>query len=124
MKFLTTFGITQRLYLVSLALIGGLGLVALLAWSNISGINRQTQRVAEESVPHQLRLATMELNVTRSSLQLRHAIHAASKAFCSNTAMSKRSRRKSPASRSLPQNPLCLPLLSYTITRSTKLWPW
>ena len=74
MKFLTTFGITQRLYLVSLVLIGGLGLVALLAWSNISEINRQTQRVAEESVPHQLRLATMELNVTRSSLQLRHAI--------------------------------------------------
>jgi methyl-accepting chemotaxis protein len=74
MKFLTTFGITQRLYLVSLVLIGGLGLIALLAWSNISQINRQTQRVAEESVPHQLRLATMELNVTRSSLQLRHAI--------------------------------------------------
>ena len=74
MKFFTHFGITQRLYLVSLLLIGGLGLIALLAWNNISEINHQTQRVARESVPHQLRLATMELNVTRSSLQLRHAI--------------------------------------------------
>ena len=74
MKFFTTFGITQRLYLVSVALIGGLALVALLAWNNISEVTRQTRSVATESVPHQLRLATMELNVTRTSLQLRHAI--------------------------------------------------
>ena len=74
MKFLNAFGITQRLYLVSFALISGLVLVALLAWSNISEVSRQTRKVATESVPHQLRLATMELNVTRTSLQLRHAI--------------------------------------------------
>ena len=74
MKFLTTFGITQRLYLVSFVLIGGLGLIALLAWSNISEIKSQTRNVAQESVPQQLRLGAMELNVTRSSLQLRHAI--------------------------------------------------
>ncbi|WP_422843983.1 methyl-accepting chemotaxis protein [Acidovorax sp. M2(2025)] len=74
MKFFNAFGITQRLYLVSVALIGGLALVALLAWNNISEVTRQTRSVATESVPHQLRLATMELNVTRTSLQLRHAI--------------------------------------------------
>jgi len=74
MKFFNAFGITQRLYLVSVALIGGLALVALLAWNNISEVTHQTRSVATESVPHQLRLATMELNVTRTSLQLRHAI--------------------------------------------------
>ena len=74
MKFFNAFGITQRLYLVSFALIGCLALVALLAWDNITAITRQTRSVATESVPHQLRLATMELNVTRTSLQLRHAI--------------------------------------------------
>ena len=74
MNFLKSFGITQRLHLVSWTLISALVLVALLAWSNISEVSRQTRKVATESVPQQLRLATMELNVTRTSLQLRHAI--------------------------------------------------
>ena len=74
MNFFKTFGIAKRLHLLSLALISSLTLVALLAWFNLSEVTAQTRKVATESVPHQLRLATMELNVTRSSLQLRHAL--------------------------------------------------
>ncbi len=74
MKFLRTFGIARRLYLLSFALVTGLALVVLLAWSNLTLVTEQTHKVATESVPHQLRLANMELNVTRSSLQLRHAM--------------------------------------------------
>ena len=74
MNFFKTFGIAKRLHLLSLALISSLTLVALLAWFNLSEVTAQTRKVATESVPHQLRLAAMELNVTRSSLQLRHAL--------------------------------------------------
>ncbi|MFN4119553.1 methyl-accepting chemotaxis protein [Acidovorax sp.] len=76
MKLLESFGITRRLYLLSFALAGGLGLVAVFAWANLSDVIRQTHKVSAESLPHQLRLANMELNVTRSSLQLRHAMLA------------------------------------------------
>ncbi len=74
MNFIKSFGIAKRLHLLSFGLIGGLGLVALLAWFNLTDVTAQTKNVATESVPHQLRLAAMELNVTRSSLQLRHAL--------------------------------------------------
>ncbi|ODS53071.1 MAG: hypothetical protein ABS37_21520 [Acidovorax sp. SCN 65-108] len=74
MNFFRAFGIAKRLHLLSFALISGLTLVALLAWFNLSEVTAQTRKVATESVPHQLRLAAMELNVTRSSLQLRHAL--------------------------------------------------
>ncbi len=74
MNFFKTFGIAKRLHLLSFALISGLTLVAVLAWLNLSEVTDQTRKVATESVPHQLRLATMELNMTRSSLQLRHAL--------------------------------------------------
>lgn len=74
MNFFRFFSIAKRLHLVSFALIGGLALVALLAGFNLSEVTAQARKVATESVPHQLRLAAMELNVTRSSLQLRHAL--------------------------------------------------
>ena len=74
MNYTPSFGIARRLHLLSFGLIGGLGLVALLAWFNLSEVTAQTKKVSAESVPHQLRLAAMELNVTRSSLQLRHAL--------------------------------------------------
>lgn len=74
MNYIKSFGIAKRLYLLSFGLIAGLGLVAVLAWFNLSEVTAQTKKVATESVPHQLRLAAMELNVTRSSLQLRHAL--------------------------------------------------
>ncbi|MDP3230019.1 MAG: methyl-accepting chemotaxis protein [Acidovorax sp.] len=74
MKLFGSFGIGKRLYLTSFALIIGLALVAAFAWANLTEVKTRTRIVAEETVPHQLRVATMELNVTRSSLQIRHAI--------------------------------------------------
>ncbi len=74
MKLFGSFGIGKRLYLTSFTLIIGLALVAAFAWANLTEVKSRTRIVAEETVPHQLRVATMELNVTRSSLQIRHAI--------------------------------------------------
>src|SRR3989344_5545694 len=74
MNFFRAFGIAKRLHLLSFALISGLTLVALIAWFNLSEVTAQTRKVATESVPHTLRMAAMELKVTRSFLQLSHAL--------------------------------------------------
>ena len=74
MNILKSFGIGKRLYLLSFTLIAGLGVVALVAWMNLSDITARTSKVAGEVVPQQQRIANLELNVTRASLQLRHAL--------------------------------------------------
>jgi len=74
MNILKSIGIGKRLYLLSFTLIAGLGVVALVAWLNLSDITARTGKVAGEVVPQQQRIANLELNVTRASLQLRHAL--------------------------------------------------
>ncbi|PTT23841.1 methyl-accepting chemotaxis protein [Acidovorax sp. HMWF029] len=74
MNILRTIGIGTRLYFLSFTLIIGLGTVAFVAWLLLSEIKALTGKVRDEVIPQQQRLASMELNVTRASLQLRHAL--------------------------------------------------
>ncbi|CAN7522810.1 methyl-accepting chemotaxis protein [Acidovorax sp. LjRoot194] len=67
-------GIATRLYAISCLLILGLLFTAGYAWFNLNEVARLTDVVAKADVPQQLRVARMELNVTRSSLQIRHAL--------------------------------------------------
>ena len=74
MNFFNALGIAKRLHLMSFSLISGLALVAILAWLNLSDIAEKTRTIAQDAIPKELGLAAMELNLTRSSLQLRHAM--------------------------------------------------
>ncbi|WP_436134363.1 methyl-accepting chemotaxis protein [Acidovorax sp. LjRoot129] len=71
---LSRLGIATRLYAISCLLILGLLFTAGYAWFNLNEVARLTNVVAKADVPQQLRVARMELNVTRSSLQIRHAL--------------------------------------------------
>ncbi len=66
--------ITRRLHLISLLLIAGLAVTAVLSWVYLSEVRHQTELVSEEEVPRLLQISSMELRVTQSSLLLRHAI--------------------------------------------------
>ena len=66
--------IARRLHAISFLLIAGLAGIAVLAWIYLGEVNHQTELVAREEVPRQLQASAMELNVTRVSLQVRHAI--------------------------------------------------
>ena len=74
MSTISSFGIAKRLYtavgLVSTALAG----VAIFAYIELQEVGRQADYIAERSVPQMQRIADIELNVTRASLQLRHAM--------------------------------------------------
>ena len=74
MNFFASIGIGKRLYVLSSLLVVALGLVTALAWSKLSHVNLEMENVASDLVPQQQRLALIELNVTRSSLQVRHAL--------------------------------------------------
>ena len=67
-------GIGKRLYLLSFLVVLALALVTAFAWTRLSGVKHGMEEVTVELVPQQLRLASIELNVTRSSLQVRHAL--------------------------------------------------
>jgi methyl-accepting chemotaxis protein len=69
-------GLAQRLYLASAALIALMLLLAVAVWVMITDEARGAQEVAENRVPQLQRIGQIELNVTRASLQLRHAILA------------------------------------------------
>jgi len=66
--------IARRLHAISFLLIAGLAGIVLLAWLYLGEVTRQTELVAGKEVPRQLQASAMELNVTRSSLQMRHAM--------------------------------------------------
>jgi len=74
MSTISSFGIAKRLYtavgLVSTALAG----VAIFAYIELQEVGREADYIAERSVPQMQRIADIELNVTRASLQLRHAM--------------------------------------------------
>ena len=74
MNFFAALGIGKRLYLLSILVVLALALLTAFAWSRLSGVNQEMHEVATELVPQQQRLASIELNVTRSSLQVRHAL--------------------------------------------------
>ena len=71
---LSRLGIATRLYAISCLLITGLLLTAGYAWVNLNEVAMLTNVVSKADVPKQLRVARMELNVTRASLQIRHAL--------------------------------------------------
>ena len=67
-------GIAKRLYAVCLLLIGGLAALAVLVWLQMTQADTLTQAAGEARVPQLQRIADIELNITRASLQVRHAM--------------------------------------------------
>lgn len=74
MSTLTSFGIARRLYaavgLVSLSLVG----VVVFAYLELQVVVRDADYIAERRFPQMQRIADIELDITRTSLQLRHAM--------------------------------------------------
>ena len=68
--------LAQRLYLGSGLLIAALLVVAVLVWSMMNQVSAHAEDVQINTEPQLERIAELELNVTRASLQLRHAILA------------------------------------------------
>ena len=78
MHLFNNFGIAKRLYLVSFILIAALATVAISGWVGLKEDARLAERVGTVRTPQLMRIAAVELNVTRVSLQIRHAILARS----------------------------------------------
>jgi methyl-accepting chemotaxis protein len=74
MNIFSNFGIAKRLYLASLVLILALVGVALASWLSLSNVIELADKTAMQRVPQLTQIATVELNVTRVSLQIRHAL--------------------------------------------------
>ena len=74
MNFLSSFGVAKRLYLASLLLIAALICLAVAAWVQLKQVSDLSARTGTFQVPQLERIADVELNVTRTSLQIRHAI--------------------------------------------------
>jgi methyl-accepting chemotaxis protein len=74
MNYFTQLGIAKRLHLVSFTLIIALVLVALTAWMQLSDVSHITAQTGNSRVPQLQRISDIELNVTRESLQIRHAM--------------------------------------------------
>jgi methyl-accepting chemotaxis protein len=74
MKLLANMSLAQRLYLLSALLIAALGGVAVVAWFSLGNAAKQVDSVGDMRVPQMERISGVELDVTRVSLQLRHAM--------------------------------------------------
>jgi methyl-accepting chemotaxis protein len=74
MKFFANFGIAKRLYLVSFLLVAALAGVAVNTWISLNKVSALATKTGEQRVPQMMRIASVELNVTRVSLQIRHSI--------------------------------------------------
>jgi methyl-accepting chemotaxis protein len=74
MSPLASLTLAQRLYLFSGALISTLAALAIVVWALLQTPANNAQAVMDERIPQLQRIAEIELNVTRTSLQLRHAI--------------------------------------------------
>ena len=68
--------LAQRLFMVNAVLIGLLLVVLVTVWVMMSTITNAADRVGKINAPQLMTIAGMELDVTRASLQLRHAILA------------------------------------------------
>ncbi len=67
-------GLAARLYTVVTLMLLGLSGVAAFAWVKLSDVSAAATNTAEIRVPQLDRIAAIELNVTRVSLQVRHAM--------------------------------------------------
>ncbi|MBW8329397.1 MAG: MCP four helix bundle domain-containing protein [Thiobacillus sp.] len=74
MNSIFNFSIAKRLYLVSFVLIAALAAVAVSGWVALKEDAALADRVRTVRTPQLMRIAAIELNVTRVSLQIRHAI--------------------------------------------------
>ena len=70
----SSFGITRRLYLVTALLVLALFGLAVMSWNKADGIRQLAEHSSSVSAAQLQRIADVELNVTRASLQLRHAM--------------------------------------------------
>jgi ADP-ribosylglycohydrolase len=70
------FTLAQRLFAISTTLIVAMAGVAALTWVLIGQLTAHAELVGAARVSQLQRIAELELNVTRASLQLRHAILA------------------------------------------------
>jgi methyl-accepting chemotaxis protein len=66
--------LAQRLLLINTTLIGLLIVVALTVWFMLDRVRSSANEINQTNVPQLQLIAELELNVTRTSLQLRHAI--------------------------------------------------
>jgi methyl-accepting chemotaxis protein len=70
------FTLAQRLFAMSVALVAALAVVAVTVWVLMTQVADHAGDVKAMRVPQLQRIAEIELNVTRASLQMRHAILA------------------------------------------------
>lgn len=68
--------LAQRLTLINGSLICVLMIAAVIVWFMMAKVTEAADRVNLTNVPQLLTIGELELNVTRTSLQLRHAILA------------------------------------------------
>ena len=71
-----SWGITQRLYALTAVLCLTLAALAGTAWVQLNDVAHASHVTGHDRVPQLSRMADLELNVTRASLQLRHAMLA------------------------------------------------
>jgi len=76
MTSFSTLGLAGRLYAVVATMVLALAAVALVAWIKLSAVAMAAADTAEVRVPQLGRIAAIELNITRVSLQVRHAMLA------------------------------------------------
>jgi methyl-accepting chemotaxis protein len=72
----TGFSLAQRLFAISVTLVVAMAGVAALVWVMMGQMTSHAEMVGVARVPQLQRIGELELNVTRASLQLRHAILA------------------------------------------------
>lgn len=76
MSFLNLHRITSRLYAAAAVLFVVLATVCWVAWLQLTDVVRLTEEASRNRVAQMGRIAALELNVTRASLQVRHAMLA------------------------------------------------
>ncbi len=74
MPILDRLSISQRLYAVAGLLIAALAAVATTAWLRLGQVDVMADATSVNRLPQLMRMSSIELNVTRASLQIRHAM--------------------------------------------------
>jgi methyl-accepting chemotaxis protein len=74
MSFLASLSITQRLFAVAVLIGLAFAASAAVTVSRMNDVSRLAESTAQQRIPQLAHVAALELNVTRVSLQLRHAI--------------------------------------------------
>lgn len=74
MSILSKVGIAQRLYVVVATICLALAGLALFSYFEMQNVIRDANRIGAQRVPQLQRVADLEITVTRTSLQLRHAM--------------------------------------------------